>query len=106
MKVGFKYRDRISQYIFEDGKERMHATIWVDASTKPGKDEIIIDVYESDPDRRKELRLFLASYQILKELYSEEMFCEMSVWKKGSKESKQNMEALFELYNGANLSKE
>jgi len=84
MKVGFKYRDRISQYIFEDGKERMHATIWVDASTKPGKDEIIIDVYESDPDRRTELTLFLACHQIFTQLYSEQMFREMSALQIGS----------------------
>ena len=71
-----------------------------------GEDTITIDVYESSPDRREKLRMFLNSHEILKNLYAEEMFCEMHVWKQGDEESKQNMEKLFELYTGMNMSKE
>ncbi len=107
VKVSFKYGDRLSVYIFDDQKigHKKHMTVF-DAGEKEDN-EIRIDVYEPDPETRKKLREFLIkSGQIMESLYSEELFSNMFVMITGVEGSKRDMEALFELYNGTELTED
>ncbi len=103
MSVSFKYEDRLSRYVLESEGGYRHETVTVGENAVPGRGEIIVDVYEPDPGRRRSLRRFLNSRIILGDLYMEEMYCETLAWndRKGSKRS---VGALFELYHGSVMS--
>ncbi len=88
-----------------DGK-RMHQTVTGAKNVTSGKDEIVIDVHESDPGSRMKLGVFLNSDKGLADMCDEELFCEMFAWKHGEKESRRNLEMLYELCNGVALSEE
>jgi len=109
LKIGFKYGDRISEYLFVSEKEGClrHRTVQDGEGEGFGPEDVLIDVHEPNPDVRKKARWLLTSHKIFGELYAEEMFCEMSAWQRGGIEgSRRNLEALSELYTGMEMSEE
>jgi len=109
LKIGFKYGDRISEYLFVSEKEGYlkHRTVQDGEGEGFGPEDVLIDVHESNPDIRKKARWLLTSHKIFGELYAEEMFCEMHAWQRGGIEgSRRNLEALSELYTGMEMSEE
>jgi len=109
LKIGFKYGDRISEYLFVSEKEGRlrHRTVRDGEGEGFGPEDVLIDVHEPNSDIRKKTRWLLTSHEIFGELYAEEMFCEMSAWQRGGIEgSRRNLEALSELYTGTEMSEE
>lgn len=109
MKIGFKYVDRTSQYLFASAKEGYlrHETVLDGKSSGLGREDALIDVRESNPDIRKKTRRLLTSHEIFEKPYEKEMLSEMFAWQRGGiEESRRNLEALFELYAGTEMSEE
>lgn len=100
MKFGFKYGSRISMYVFDKNMNKIHQTRQVSEDYKADNDEIIIDVYESDPVRiEKQIETIFENKELFDKLYLEDLIVEMYVREHAGDPSTANIKGLYHLRN-------
>ena len=101
MKIGFKYHDRISMYVFDNDPEKhsMHQTVFVDESYVTSTDSIIIDVWKDATDLERYKKVMSTKKDLFAKLYAQEIFVEMYVCKQTKSEDRTNIGRLSAVYD-------